>query len=71
MTGDHNAKHVDGNSRVYTRRGKILRDYADGNSCLIFGPDSPTTNPHNPLVTPNVLDIVITKNLSFPVYLTP
>ena len=34
------------------------------------GPDSPTTNPYNPLVTPNVPDNVITKNLSFPVYLT-
>jgi len=70
MAGDLNAKHVDWNSRLNTRRGKILREYADGNSCLIFGPDSPTTNPYNPLVTPDVLDIVITKNLSFPVYLT-
>jgi len=70
MAGDLNAKHVDWNSRLNTRRGKLLRDYADGNSCLIFGPDSPTTNPYNPLVTPDVLDIVITKNLSFLVYLT-
>ena len=53
-----------------TRGGKLLREYADGNSCLIFGPDSPTTNPYNPLVTPDVLDIMITKNLSFLVYLT-
>ena len=70
MAGDLNAKHVDWNSRLNTRRGKLLRDYADGNSCLIFGPDSPTTNHYNPLVTPDVLDFVITKNLSFPVYLT-
>src|SRR5215475_407826 len=53
-----------------TTRGKLLRDYADGNSCLIFGPDTPTTNPYNPLATPDVLDIVITKNLTSPVYLT-
>jgi hypothetical protein len=70
MAGDLNAKHVVCNSRLSTRRGKLLRDYADGNSCLIFGPDSPTTNPYNPLATPNVLDIVIKKDLSFPVYLT-
>ena len=57
MTGDLNAKHVDLNSRLNTRRGKLLRDYANGNSGLIFGPDSPTTNPYNPLVTPDVLDI--------------
>jgi len=70
MAVDINAKHVDCNSRLSTRQGKLLRDYADGNSCLIFGPDTTTTNPYNPLVTPNVLDIVITKNLTSPVYLT-
>ena len=70
MAGDLNAKHVDWNSRLSTRRGKLLLYYADGNSCLIFGPDTPTTNPYNPLATPDVLDIVITKNLTFPVYLT-
>jgi len=70
MAGDLNAKHVDRNSRLNTRRGNPLRDSADENSCLDFGPDSPTTNPYNPSVTPDVLDIVITKNISFLVYLT-
>jgi hypothetical protein len=69
MAGDLNAKHVDCNSRLNTRRRKLLRDYADGNSCLIFGPYTPTTKPYNPLATPDVLDIVITKNLTSPVYL--
>jgi hypothetical protein len=54
MACDVNAKHVDWNSRMTTRRGKLLRDYADGNSCLIFGPDTPTTNPYNPSVTPDI-----------------
>jgi hypothetical protein len=70
MAGSFNAKHVDWNSRMTTRRGKLLRDYADGNSCLIFGPDIRTTNPYNSSVTPDVLDIVLTQKLSFPVYLT-
>jgi hypothetical protein len=70
MAGDLNAKHVDWNSRLTTRRGKLLRDYADGNSCLIFGPDTPTTNPYNPSATPDILDIAVTKDLPFPVYLT-
>jgi len=70
MVGDLTAQHVDWNSRLNTRREKLLRDYADENSCLIFGPDSPTTNPYNPSVTPDVLDIAITKKISFPVYLT-
>jgi hypothetical protein len=67
LAGDLN---VDWNSRMTTRRGKLLRDYADGNSCLIFVPDTPTTNPYNPSLTPDVLDIVLTQNISFPVYLT-
>jgi hypothetical protein len=70
MAGDLNAKHVDWNSRMTTKRGKLLRDYADENSCLIFWPDTPTTNPYNPSVTPDGLDIVLTQNLSFLVYLT-
>ena len=63
MAGDLNAKHVAWNSRLSTRRGKLLRDYADGNSCLIFGPDSPNTNPYNTSATPYVLDNVITVDL--------
>jgi hypothetical protein len=52
MAGDLNAKHVDWNSQRSTRRGKLLRDYTDENSCLIFGPDTPTTNPYNLSATP-------------------
>jgi len=70
MAGDLNAKHVDWNLLLSTRRGKLLREYADENFCLIFGPDSPTTNPYNPFANPDFLDIVLTKRLSFPVYLT-
>jgi hypothetical protein len=61
MTGDLNAKHVERNSRLTTRRGKLVRDYADDNSCLIFWPDNPTTNPYNPYATPDVLHIEITS----------
>jgi hypothetical protein len=45
MAGDLNAEHVDRNLWPTTSRGKLLRDYAEENSCLIFGPDTPTTNP--------------------------
>ena len=70
MAGDLEVKHLDWNSRLRTRRGKPLREYTDENSCLIFGPGNPTTNTYNPLATPDFLDIVITKNLTSPVYLT-
>jgi hypothetical protein len=70
LAGDLNAKHVDWNSRLITRRGKLLRDYADENSCQIFGPDSPTNIPYNQSATPDVLDIVITRHLPSSVHLT-
>jgi hypothetical protein len=47
-----------------------LRDYADNHSFLIYGPNSPNTVPYNSFATPDVLDIVITKDLSTPVNLT-
>ena len=64
MAGDLNAKHVDWNSRLTIVRGKLLGDYADRHSCLIHGPDSPTTVPYNPSA------IAVTKNLPTPVHLT-
>jgi len=70
MAGDLNTEHVDWNLRLGTRWGKLLRDYADENFFLIFGPDTPTTNPYSPSTNPDVLNIVITKNLTSPVYLT-
>jgi hypothetical protein len=70
LAGDLNAKHVEWNSRLTTNRGKLLRDYADRNSCHVLGPNSPTTAPYNPSATPDVLDIAITKNLTLPVSLT-
>jgi hypothetical protein len=45
LAGDLNAKHVDWTSRLTTRGRKLLRAYAAGNSCLSFGPDTPTTDP--------------------------
>jgi len=48
------------------KTGKLQCDYSDENSYLIFRPDTPTTNPCIPLATPDVLDIVITKNVTSP-----
>jgi hypothetical protein len=70
IAGDLNAKHVDWNSRLTTVRGKLLRDYTDRHSCLIHGPETPTTVPYNPCATPDVLDIAVTKNVRTPVHLT-
>jgi hypothetical protein len=47
-----------------------LRENADEKSCLIFEPDTLTTNPCNTSATSNVFDIIITKYLPSPVHLT-
>ena len=47
-----------------------IRDYADKNSCLMFGPDTPNTNPYNPSSIPDVLDIMTTKDLPCLLHLT-
>jgi hypothetical protein len=49
LTGDLNAKNVDWNSRLTTRRRKLLRHYADENSCLILGSDTLNNHPIQPL----------------------
>jgi len=35
-----NAKHVVCNSRLITKRGKLLREYADKNSCILWAEHS-------------------------------
>jgi hypothetical protein len=70
MAGDLNGKHVEWNWRLITKRGRHLRDYANDHSCLIYGPETPTTIPYNSSAIPYVLDIVITENLVIAVYLT-
>jgi hypothetical protein len=70
MAGDLNAKHKDWNYRLTTARGSLLRDYANRNSCLIYGPDSPTTAPYTHNATPDVLDIVVVKDFVLPVHLS-
>ena len=49
MAGHLNARHLDWNSRLITRLGKLLRDYADDDSCLVFGPVTPTHTTSPPL----------------------
>lgn len=66
MADDLNSKHVDWNSRLITIRGRLLRDYADEN-CLIYGLKTPTTLSYNSSATPDVLDIVLMKDLVTPV----
>jgi hypothetical protein len=73
MAGELNAKRTDWNCRLTTALGSLLRDYANRNTCSIYGPDgpdSPTTAPYTHNATPDVLDIVVVKDFVLPVHLT-
>jgi hypothetical protein len=69
LAGDLIANHIDLNSRLTAARVTLLREYANRNSCLIFGPDYPTTAPYTHIATLDVLDIVIVKDFVLPVHL--
>ena len=69
LASDLNAKHKDWNSRLNFPRGVLLKEFASKNSCSVHGPDSPTTIPSCPTVTPNVLDIVVVKDIVLPMNL--
>jgi hypothetical protein len=70
MAGDLNAKHKHWKSRPKKAMGLLLRDYADRYSCLIYGPDYPTTARYTHNATIDVLDIVVVKDFVLPVHLT-
>jgi hypothetical protein len=70
MAGDLNTKHLDFISGLTTATGSLLHDYADRNSCFIYGPESPSMAPYTQNATPDVLDIVVVKDFVLPVHLT-
>jgi hypothetical protein len=65
-----NAKHKDWNLRLNSLRGVLLREFVSANSCIINGPDSPTTIPSCSTVMPDVLDLVVVKDFILLVNLT-
>jgi len=54
------------NSRLITKRGRLLCDYADKISCLIYGRNTPITVPYKLSASHDVLEIYITKYLVSP-----
>jgi hypothetical protein len=70
MVGDWNEKHVHWNSRLITTNGRGLCNCTNEYSCLIYGPDTPTTMSYNFFPIPNALDIINTKDPFTPVYPT-
>lgn len=70
VAGDLNAKHTIWNSRVTSHRGSRLHDFSIRHHCDVHGPTSHTYNPYVRASRTDVLDIVITKDISFQFDLT-
>jgi hypothetical protein len=68
MPGVLKAKHKDWNSKLIMDNVSLLHDYANRNSCLICGPETPTTVPYTQNATPDVVGIVV-KDIVLPVHL--
>jgi hypothetical protein len=69
MPGEINAKLVKWYSRLTTKRGELLLNYAEENSSHIF--ESGMQQPNNTnLATPGILDILMTRKIYSSIYLT-
>ncbi|KAJ2941788.1 hypothetical protein O0L34_g10595 [Tuta absoluta] len=69
LAGDLNAKHPAWNSCTTNRAGTVLHADAEDRGYAVIGPEAPTNIPTNPRIRPNVLDIVLHKDLRCPVHL--
>lgn len=69
MAADLNAKNTIWGSRLVNHAGQMLQQHAENHNYQVIGPDSPTHIPTNPTHQPDVLDIVLHKNLPCPINL--
>jgi hypothetical protein len=58
--------HVDWNSRLNATRSQLPCDYANEYTCLIYGPDTPSTIPYNSFSAFDVVDVVLTLAVATP-----
>ncbi|GLV44742.1 hypothetical protein CBL_05209 [Carabus blaptoides fortunei] len=68
IAGNLNSKHTSWNSRIINTSGRTLRKYADTEQLAVHGPDEPTYF-HHAGFRPDVLDILIAKNITIPIEL--
>src|SRR5699024_4657183 len=67
VAGDLNAKHTTWNSRRNNTRGTALFNFTSGRNVEVLGPNEPTH--HGGIGQPDVLDIVIVKDLALEAHL--
>ena len=63
IAGDLNAKHTSWNSKVCNAKGRALFSHSCKSDFIVAGPLEPTYHSHNLLHRPDVLDIVVYKNV--------
>lgn len=63
IAGDLNAKHTSWNSKVCNSKGRTLFAHSCKNDFIVAGPREPTHHSYNLLHQPDVLDVVVYKNI--------
>ncbi len=70
LGGDFNCKHTDWNCRTTNANGVVLRDYLATTTHLhIKAPDEPTHYPDHPHHIPDILDVALVQNWTFPTHI--
>lgn len=68
LIGDLNSKHCGWGCNTTTPQGQNLLNLATTLNLSIMAPIEPTHYPYNNNIIPDILDILITKNIDFPLY---
>lgn len=70
IIGDLNSKNKNWGCNVTTQQGRNLAKLANQLKFKISAPTEPTHYPYNPNAMPDILDIIITKNINSPIFQT-
>lgn len=68
LVGDLNCKHTSWNCRVSNPNGNRLFNYVSANNVTVSSPTEPTFYPRQNNLQPDILDIIVNKNFTKPIY---
>lgn len=68
LMGDLNSKHTAWGCRTTTAQGQRLFNLALNNKISILAPTAATHFPYNSNIVPDILDILLTKSIDFPIF---
>lgn len=70
IIGDLNSKNIAWKCNSTSSHGRKLLQLITNNNLDIHAPNEPTHYPYNNRITPDILDIIISQGINFPIYQT-